>query len=366
MSVRVTSRFAGLSPAIVPQTGLVCALLLALPAGGCNFHALTGDMLNEYSVEHVGPYLMESDDLLMACETGVSLGSQLLSYSRVTDAPDQAAISTMVSAASCAEEAAWEEQLRGMRALREGRAEAMQDARIAEKRAHAVAAQRYYRGYRHLVSAYGEPGASCPELETELDQLAWMLGMLAGANAVQHDRAAHGVVGVPMDIPIKVTRGMGCLDDDRWFGVPSALQAVVWMGLPGATPEGVDVFEQLAAASAKGEKKGVRLAQTLYAKGAESAGRTDLLRQVITAHAAAVEEVPRHSGFKLLDLTATRQILHMSDVLWTRATGHRTPWNALGTFWDSEDLEAPGDDRLLDDIDLDGDDTPTDTPETSP
>ncbi len=352
----------------LPTSCLVaCALLLALPASGCNFHALTGDMLNEYSVEHVGPYLMESDDLIMACETGVSLGSQLLSYSRVTDAPDQAAVSTLVSAAGCAEEVAWNEQLRGLRALREGRSEAMQDARIAEKRAHAVAAHRYYRGYRHLVAAYGEPGGSCPVLETELDQLAWLLGMIAGANAVQHDRAANGVVEVPMDIPIKVTRGMECLDDDRWFGIPSGLQAVVWMGLPGATPDGVDTFEQLAAASAKGEKKGVRLAQTLYAKGAESAGRTDLLRQVITAHAASLEQVQRHSGFKLLDLTASRQILHMSDVLWTRATGHRTPFNALGTFWDDEDPDDPGDEGLLDDIDLEGDESaPTTTPETTP
>lgn len=347
----------------IPPRVAVAAVAVSILVGsaGCSLHAMTGDMLAEYSTLHVGPYLMESDDLGMACETGVSLGGQLLSYARVTDSPDQPAVSTLVSAASCAEEHAWSAQLRSLRALRAGDSAGARDARIVEKRAHTVAASRYYRAYLRLAAGYGEPGGACPVLEDKLDELAWLLGMIAGANAVQHDRAAGGEIDVPTDVPIKVTRGLECLDDARWFSIPTALQAAIWLGVPGSTPEGVDPWERLAAAAAAGAAKGVRIAQALQGKSAEATGDAALLRQVITSHAASREQVPSHSEFRLLDANATRLILHMSDVLWTQAMGHRTPHQGLGSFWESPDDE--GDDDLLEGLD---DPDPSSAPEASP
>ena len=42
---------------------------------------------------------------------------------------------------------------------------------------------------------------------------------------------------------------------------------------------------------------------------------------------------------------ATVIVQQLSDRLWTEATGHRTPANLFGTFWDDE--EDAGDDDLL-------------------
>ncbi len=114
-------------------------VVLVVALGGCSdtMHSLTGDTLSSFAVNHMGPYLLGTSDLEMGCETGVSLASMLLAYRRVTDTPHKAAIASLLSAGSCAQAAAWEHQLRGMRALRAGNAPEATDARIAEKRSHA-------------------------------------------------------------------------------------------------------------------------------------------------------------------------------------------------------------------------------------
>ncbi len=73
-------------------------IALALLGCGDTMHALTGDTMGEFAVHHMTPYLMGTSDLDMGCETGVSLVSMLLAYGRVTDAPHQAAIASLVSA----------------------------------------------------------------------------------------------------------------------------------------------------------------------------------------------------------------------------------------------------------------------------
>jgi hypothetical protein len=42
-----------------------------------------------------------------------------------------------------------------------------------------------------------------------------------------------------------------------------------------------------------------------------------------------------------MDIMATRQIMAVSDRLWTEATGARTPVGGLGTFWDDARKQAP-------------------------
>ncbi len=326
-------------------------IALALLGCGDTMHALTGDTMGEFAVHHMTPYLMGTSDLDMGCETGVSLVSMLLAYGRVTDAPHQAAIASLVSAGSCAQADAWEYELRRMRAVRAGNAAEATDARISEKRAHAVAAGRFHRAWGHLVEHYGEPdGKKCPEFEEARDEVGYLLGLLAGAQAVQHDRAANNMAGVPLDVPRKAERGLTCLNNERWWHVPQALRAAIWTGVPGATPAGEDPWKRLNEAAAAGSKSGVRIAQAIYAQAAAANGKNDVVRQVIVAHVASKEATPAAARWRLLDETSTFQLLVLSDRLWTGATGHRTPNGRLGHFWD----EAPpkADDSLFEGLDV--------------
>lgn len=326
--------------------GAVCLL----PSWGCSLHALTGDTMISYTTEHMVPYAMGSADVDRACETGVSLGQFLRSFSRVTDEPHRAAVITELSAGMCSEGHTWEAELRHLRALKEGRVAEAQDARIEEQRFHIQAARRYLDAWQNAEAAFGAIGnGGCPEFEEAGDKALYLLGMMSGAQAVTHDRAAGGVAGVPLDLPPKVARGAECLDDDHWWGVPGALKAAVWTSVPGAAPEGADPWALLEAAVKKGEAKGVRLARAVHILAAEAAGRPEDVRQAIRDHAASLEKTPADPNWQLLDANATLVVTHVSDRLWTQGKGHRTPLGGLGTFWDAEGVEEGGDD-LLDDI----------------
>jgi hypothetical protein len=311
---------------------IVCALAAAASLAGCKstMYGMTGDTMAGFTVDHATPYLMESDDADMACKTGAAMGAFVASFGRVTDPPDKAALGTLLSAATCAEADGWEAELRGLRALRDGRSAEGNDARIAEKRAHELAAKRYYGSYRRLVAAYGEPGEKCPEFEEKSDELLYMVGLLAGVNAVQHDRQAAGAADVPLDVPRKVERGATCLDDARWFGVPSAIRAAVWLSVPGATPEGTDPWAVLAKAAETGDAKGMRLARAIQVQSALAQGRDDLVKQGLAAHAASLAQQPAEAHYRLLDRNAWLLNLHVSDIVWTREAGHRTPYGSFG------------------------------------
>jgi hypothetical protein len=90
----------------------------------------------------------------------------------------------------------------------------------------------------------------------------------------------------------------------------------------------------LSEASAIGEAEGVRLAQALQATLYASQGNIEMAKQVIRDHVASKKQTPPDPQYKLLDILATRRLTSVSDQLWTRATGHRTPYGKLGTFWD--------------------------------
>jgi hypothetical protein len=353
-------------PARMNAAAAAAVLLVTLAAApGCQrmIYRSTGDVMGSYAVDHMVPEMMASDDLAMACETGVSMGGFLMSFGRVTRAPDKAALVTLLSAGMCAEAEAWEADLRQVRALRDGRAAEARDARIAAQRAHAVAAARFHGAFQRLTAAYGPPGEICPRLADD-DEVLYLLGLSAGMLAMVHDRAAEGTAGVPTDIPLAVSRASACLDDGRWWGTPLALRASVWAMVPGAAGEGDDPWATLSEAAATGEAAGVRLARAFQVQTLAAAGHDDALREAIAAHGASTEATPSDPAWKLLDGYASRMILHVSDRTWTRERGHRTPLGAFGTFWQPAPEPDAGDDDLFDDLldDLDpaeDDDAPT-------
>lgn len=318
-----------------------------LLTAGCSIHGLTGDTMISYTNEHVTPFAMSEGDVAQACETGVSFGQFLRSFERVTDAPRRASVVTGLSAALCAELEAWEAELRHLRALHRSDVAEAQDARIEQQRHHRTAAARYLMAHEGAMAAFGDK--SCPEFEEGGDEALMLLGLLAGVQAVTHDRAAGGEAGVPLTIPPKVARLSECLNDDQWWGVPGALRAAVWTSVPGSAPEGADPWQVLAEAAAKGEASKVRLARAVQILAAVGAGKDEIVRSAIRAHAKAMTTAP-DPAWRLLDADATLVVLHTSDRLWTLAQGHRTPMGSLGTFWDDE-AESPDDgDDLLEDL----------------
>lgn len=308
--------------------------------GGCAgikniMYKTTGDVMTSYAQDHQVPYVMATDDLGMNCGMAEALTPMLMSFSRVMDAPHGLAVMVYASAGMCAESRAWEEELRYLRALRSGNAAEAQDAQTAQKRYHVLAAQRDFRAYQHLIEGYGEPGGeNCPELKTEFDSFIWMMGMIAGLQAMSNELAAGGGVGVPMNIAAKVERGASCLDDDQLWGMPLAIRATIWSMLPGAQPQGEDAFTRLKMAAAKGEQMGVRLPHVLYAMAAYNRGDMEQVKEIIRQHAAAKKKQPADPQRRLLDEIATSTLQAMSDRMWTEHTGHRTPVGGLGTFWD--------------------------------
>ena len=327
---------------------LVLIAALAFTSTGC-IYSTTGNILSSYAVEHLVPHLMTGDDLSLACETGVSLNTLLLSFNRVTDEPHRAAAASWVAAATCAEQQAVEAELRQLRQLKANQVAAAQDARIVEKKAHALAAARYEKAYQHMVAVFGEPSEVCPALDNDTDELLWLLTMVGMINAVQHDRASGGLRGIEMDTPRKVARSIKCLNNSKWWGVPDAVAAGVWLVIPGSVPENVEPWTVLEEAATLGDKTGVRVARAIQAQVASALGETDRIKKSIQAYAKSSTETPAPDEWKMLDALAKSQAQALSDRLWTEATGHRTPIGQFGQF--SEPAEETEEDDVLDDLD---------------
>ena len=80
----------------------------------------------------------------------------------------------------------------------------------------------------------------------------------------------------------------------------------------------------------------MRLGSALYAMAAYSKGDDARLKQAIRDFAAHGKNT--NPNYRMLDAMAADIIQGLSDRLWTQATGKRTPFGELGTFWD--DVQA--------------------------
>jgi hypothetical protein len=326
------------------------ALLATLALTGCNLARIADNQ----TVVVMAPEILAVPDVGLGCATGAALAPVLGALPGSDKKPaHRALLLTELSAAMCAEPRAWDAELSGAVAAREGRAASAKDLYESERRHHTTAAARYWRAWGHANAWWGEIGnGECPTFDPEAnEELLYMLGLSSGVLALVHDGAGGLQVGVPLDTPRKVERGAKCLDDDQWWGVPMALQAAVWASVPGAAPEGTDPKQVLADAAAKGDAAQVRLARAFQVQTLATLGDMDGLRAAITAHAeASAADTRARDPRGLLNTYATLLIQHESDRVWMAEAGHRTPAGALGTFpVDPEAaLDLEGVDDLLD------------------
>ena len=324
-------------------------LLIALTLlSGCSvirnhMYSTSGSVMQGLSKEHTTPYLLKQKDLGMSCAMSEATTPMMMSFGRVTDEPNQLGVMMNLSAAGCSVERAREHDLAYHRLMRDRDTDAARDAQYNARRHYREATLRYHRSWQNLNEHYGDIGnQECPtdRLETEMDQFMYLSGLIAGLQAMNTQVRSGQQLGVPNNIGSRVARATDCLDDDRWWGVPGAMKAAVHAMLPSAAPEGAEPFEELEEASRKGEEAGVRLANVFHAVAARNAEDRERVRDVIRRHASAVEERDPAGDWAMIDETATQQIRAVSDLLWTRATGHRTPTGRLGEFWDDEEPES--------------------------
>jgi hypothetical protein len=296
--------------------------------------------VDRYTMDKVVPQAGAMGDVDRACALGASLGHVLASTGRGEREPHLALVIAETTAGFCAEGEAWEAELEAARLMRLGADLAeVQDARIREARAHAQAAQRFLSSWEHLVARYGPVGGeTCPELPGD-EGIVYLLGMYAGVNALLHDRAGGGGIGVPLDIPVAVARGTECVDDEQWWHAPWAMRAAAWAMVPGMAPEGIEPWVELERAARASETTGVRLGRGLQALITANAGRIEELEHTLQAHAAALEASEVDPTWALLDEYSRLVSLHEADLIWTAANGHRCP--ALGEL---PQAEPPPDD----------------------
>ncbi len=267
-------------------------------------------------------------DLGEACTLGAGLRHALAGLTSESNPPRRALVLAEATAALCAEREAWEADLGTARARRAvatgGDAAAVTDAVTNADRWHAEAAARFERAWSQAEGHWGPIGQDCPRIRAG-DEIAWVVGLVAGTLALLHDKSAGSPLGVPTDRLGQVARGANCVDDAAWYHIPSALQAAAWATIPGSGPAGLDPWAKLEEAALAGETGGLRVARALEVRIAANAGRDDVLARGIRAHAAALSERASVADLALLDEYARWISLHESDLLWTAATGHRTP-----------------------------------------
>ncbi len=325
------------------------ALLIAVGTG-------CGGIIGKDTNFHAAPRMMREGDVGTACASGEALGGTLEGFAKGKNETAKALVSVRQSSAMCLDEPVWEADLAYLRAFQKGDVPAAKDALAVAQRKHAVAAQRNHTVWKWLVQAYGVPGPdeACPKLRAghdHMDELIYLLGLSSGVTAVLHDNASGGMAGVPMDIPAAVVRGAACLDNERWWGAPAAMQSSVLALMPDAPGVEKDPWLVLDESFAKGAASGVRLASAFRAQTASALDRTEIVRRAITEHAESLAAKPADPAWLLLDRYATLIVQQESDRIWTQLTGHRTPTGALGTFPDDAAVpEEALDDSLFNDF----------------
>ena len=294
----------------------------------------TGDILLGYAEDEGVPYMLASRDVAMGCSMAEAFTPFLLSFSRVTRSPDQLAILFYLVAGNCMEINAQEEELRYLRAIYAKNSTEAQDARIAQQRLLSLAARRQLTGYYSLIVAQTEPGGMCPEFDSENTELFWLFGLLNGIQAILNDIASGGNSEVPMDIAAKVARGAACLDNEKWWGVPAAIQAAVWITIPGDLPANKTPRKILQQSLQIGIQQGMSVSHVLAAQVYLGQGETEEVKQVIRSYASLSKQKSANHQFDILNKVSRLQIQAISDRMWTEATGKRTPLGKLGSFWD--------------------------------
>ncbi|EPG67019.1 hypothetical protein ACE5IS_07720 [Leptospira wolffii] len=289
-------------------------------------YRITGKTLNSYAQDHLVPFYLGTDDIDAICTGGTALGPLVASFERTGASVELATMVAQMGAGVCAERKAQEAELLYIAAVRKGKGEEALDHQAMQIRWHGVAAKRYGDAHNRFLQYFGEWQGKCPSI-SEDEELYYLVGLSSGLLAILHDFASQGYAGITREVPSVVSQGSKCLDPKRWWGTPLALEAVVWLSVPGATPEGKDPNKQMEEAVKLGDQAGVRLSRAFQIQAAAGKGDVEKIKKLILEHSKSLAQVPPKKEYLFLEAFAENLSRHESDKIWMKEKGHRGPIN---------------------------------------
>lgn len=309
---------------------LACALL-----AGCSPYKFVGDQVMRFGEEAAVPAGLAGDDAVIACHAAEAFTAATISLEGVGTDVDRIAVLLYTATGVCAEGDAFAAELEFLRGLQQRDTVMAADARIRQKRMHELAARRQYKAWQRFVAVYGDlKEGQCPKkFRNNFDETVFLVGLVAGVQAVLNDAQIGQAVGVPRDIAPRAAHMSVCLDSEKWWNLPLSIQAALWAVLPPMAPEGVNPMALLEQNARQGAARGVRLGHVVWALSAHSSGDGETAKRAIRDFAAS-RPGSLNREYRLLDRIAEGAILGLSDRIWTEATGVRTPMGGLGTFPD--------------------------------
>lgn len=315
-----------------PRTAACLLFASSLGVSGC------AGTINRTIKKAILPDAMAWQDLELSCTFGQAAVGLIEPLGKRP--ADVAMILGWLPAGVCAELEGWEARREEARLMKTHggdpslRVAAATDAAYRAERAFTLAATRYDRAYRHWELRYGDV-KDCSKL-SDGEQQVYLLGLLSGALSLVVDSAAKGGASVPKNRLLDVARSTECLDDARFFHIPTAVRAAAWATIPGSGPEGVDPWGLLDEASRKGDALGQSIPRSLLVFTAANAGKTDVFNSAVSAfsdlqqgmqpsssEAPAAPSMP--TEWTLMDAYGWAQALYQADLVWLKETGHRAP-----------------------------------------
>lgn len=327
----------------------------ALSLSGCaTVYKPLGWAISSYSKDEVVPYALAHPDAeVSVCGTGEGLTQLVGSFGRVVKDPSYTLFYTELLTGFCAENKAYEANLRHLRASHQNQTTVARDELILAQRWHGIAAERRVRAVEFMTARYGEIGNdTCPNLFKDADEITYLLGLVTALQAVRSDLLSGAQVGVKRDLAARTMRSSHCLDDEKWWGAPQAIRSTVWAFVPGTLPKQQDLWQSYQQAGAVAKEHDALLPLVLYALGADNQGEESEMRKALRMAgevqqqlASAQHDFP--AIYQLVNAISHDQLRYMSDTLWMEQKGHRSPPQSLGEFPD-EAKRAPADiDGLL-------------------
>lgn len=346
-----SSQIAGWLSRLPLRAALCLALLFSAGCAVNPIYSTTGKVMTGYAENYNTPYVLSLADPDMSCSMGTALDPLVYSFKTVTDTPYKTGSLLMLLSANCAEEQAWNANLRSLRAERAGNVSEAEDARTESKRWQAITARRRLESFHEAMKAYDydytNPNVECPDLDTDQDELTFMLGLLTGLQSIMNDSASGVMVNVPRDIAPEAERAARCLSNKKWAGLPDSIRAAVWLLIPATKPsDSPDPWVVLKNDSALGAQKGMRAAGALEVVMAENLGKDKILADAIHRFAAAGKTMKVWKEYQLIDHVARNTVMAVSDRYWTQHYGQRTPALRFGEL----KKDSGPSDKSLDDL----------------
>ncbi len=309
---------------------LTCCLL----ATGCShfIQRTTGNVLADHVVKNGIPSLMGSNIDTLAYATSEADAALFETFTAVGSRTEKVSVAMYLLAGFYWANQAYEHERHYLRAMYTGNAAEAQDERIAERNAWKEAALRWVLSYEYMQRGFGKIGETCPRLRTESDQLLFLFGLLGGVESLIASVSSMHQVTVPMDAAVKSAQAANCLDNDKWWGLPQAIQGAIWTTVPGSAPKGGDGWQAMAQSIEIGNRSGMHLGYVLQATMADNANKTELVRSSLNGFVDARRQHPVPENLRLMDSISAGMIQIISDRIWLQATGHRTPVGGLGSF----------------------------------